>query len=64
MSPTTALFVGLFVLLAGWVLAASAVAVGVEHGLRRYHGEATPVSRSPAAEPRSEGDGGESADDA
>lgn len=43
MSGTTMLFVWVFVAILGWMLIASAVAVGAEHGLRRYHGEATHV---------------------
>ncbi|MFB6233146.1 MAG: hypothetical protein ABEH61_02700 [Haloarculaceae archaeon] len=43
MSETTMLFVWLFIAVMGWVLIASAVAVGVEQGLRRYHGESKSV---------------------
>ncbi|MFB6157440.1 MAG: hypothetical protein ABEJ34_06330 [Haloferacaceae archaeon] len=43
MATITTLFVGLFVAAMGWVFVATAVAVGVEQGLQRYHGESSPV---------------------
>lgn len=43
MSTGTMLFVWLFIVVIGWVFVASAVAIGVEQGLRRYHGESNQV---------------------
>ncbi|WP_435184952.1 hypothetical protein [Halobellus sp. EA9] len=42
-SGPTSLFVLLFVVLMAWVGIATAVAVGVEQGLKRYHGESNRI---------------------
>ncbi|MFB6251808.1 MAG: hypothetical protein ABEI27_09020 [Halobellus sp.] len=45
-SGLTTLFVLLFVVTMAWVGIASAVAVGVEQGLKRYRGESNRVFQS------------------
>lgn len=44
-SDVSTLFVVVFVACIGWVGVASAVAVGVEYGLKRYRGELTRLGR-------------------